>query len=113
MIRFNNVELTDIAPVKIEDVFVSPIELTPVARQRAICFGAEFVRMDGGTRTVAVSFALLETNREERERVMQDIRNWASIGKEYTLELPEFSNRHLECAVTKLPEHSYRKWWVQ
>ena len=111
MIRFNNVELTDIAPVKIEDVFVSPIELTPVARQRAICFGAEFVRMDGGTRTVAVSFALLETNREERERVMQDIRNWASIGKEYTLELPEFSNRHLECAVTKLPEHSYRKWW--
>lgn len=111
MIKFNNVELTDIAPVKIEDINVSNIQLNPVARPRPIAYGSEFVRMSGGTRSVTVSFALLETNREERERVMQNIRNWASIGKEYTLELPEFTNRHLECAVTQLPDYSYRKWW--
>lgn len=111
MIKFNNVELTNIAPVKIEDINVSNIQLNPVARPRPIAYGSEFVRMSGGTRSVTVSFALLETDREERERVMQDIRDWASIGKEYTLELPEFNNRHLECAVTQLPDYSYRKWW--
>lgn len=111
MIIFNNRDLTDIAPVKIDDIVVSPIKLSPVARQRALKFGADFVRISGGTRTVTVTFALLESNIDERESIMQDIRNWASVGAEYTLELPQFSNRHLECAVTALPEESYRKWW--
>lgn len=111
MIKFNNVELTDIAPVKIEDINVSNIQLNPVARQRPIQFGSEFVRMSGGTRSVTVSLAVLEIDRNERERFMQEIRNWANIGKEFTLELPEFEGRHLECAVTQLPDYSYRKWW--
>ena len=111
MIKFGNVELTDLVPVKIEDIQVSHIELNPVARQRAINFGADFVRMGGGTRKVTVSFALLLENPEDREAAMQDIRNWAKIGAEYNLELPQFANRHLECAVTQLPDHSYRKWW--
>ena len=111
MIIFNNRDLTDIAPVKIDDIVVSPIKLSPVARQRALKFGADFVRISGGTRTVTVTFALLESDINERESIMQDIRNWASVGAEYTLELPQFSNRHLECAVTALPEESYRKWW--
>lgn len=111
MIIFNNRDLTEIAPVKIDDIVVSPIKLSPVARQRALKFGADFVRISGGTRTVTVTFALLESNIDERESIMQDIRNWASIGAEYTLELPQFTNRHLECAVTALPEESYRKWW--
>ena len=74
-------------------------------------FGADFVRMGGGTRKVTVSFALLLENPDDRESAMQDIRNWAKIGAEYNLELPQFANRHLECAVTQLPDHSYRKWW--
>ena len=111
MIIFNGVDLTENIPVKIEDIVVSPIQLNPVARQRAIQFGAEFIRMGGGTRKVTVSFALLDIDKDEREAYLQDLRDWASIGKEYTLELPEFPNRHLECAVTSLPDHSYRKWW--
>lgn len=111
MILFNGVDLTETIPVKIDEIMVSPIALNPVARQRAIKFGAEFVRMGGGTRTVTITFAMLELDRAERERQMQALRDWANIGKEYTLELPEFENKHLECAVTSLPDHSYRKWW--
>ena len=111
MIIFNGVDLTETLPVKIEDITVSPITLNPLARQRAIEFGAEFVRIGGSTRKVTISFAVLEIDPDERESVMQSIRNWASIGAEYTLELPEFSTRHLECAVTSLPDYSYRKWW--
>lgn len=112
MIKFGGVELTNIAPVKIEDVVVSPVQLTPVARQRAVQFGADFVRMGGSTRKVTVTFALLISSLSERESIMQDIHNWAKIGNgEQTLELPQWENRHLECAVTQLPDHSYRKWW--
>lgn len=111
MIIFNGIDLTETLPVKIEDIVVSPIQLNPLARQRAIQFGAEFVRMSGGTRTVTVTFALLDADRVNREGFLQDLRDWAKIGAEYTLELPQFETRHLECAVTQLPDASYRKWW--
>ena len=111
MIRFNGKDLTDIAPVKIDDIDVSPIQLNAVARQRAETWGADFVRMTGGTRTVTVSFAVLEINQEDREQMLQDVRDWCTTNKEATLELPEFANRHLECICTQMPDHSYRKWW--
>lgn len=111
MILFNGVDLTETIPVKIEDIVVSPIRLDPVARQRPVQFGSEFIRMSGGTRTVTVTFALLDIDADEREGYMQDLREWAKIGAEYTLELPQFETKHLECAVTALPDHSYRKWW--
>ena len=111
MITFNGKDFTGLFPVKIDDITVSPIQLNPVARQRAIQYGAEFVRIGGGERTVTVSFALLDSDIDNREQTMNDIREWASIGKEYTLELPQYANRHLECAVTQLPDYSYRKWW--
>ena len=111
MIRFNNVDLTDTMPVKIEDINVSPIQLNPVARPRPVQYGSEFVRMTGGTRRVTISFAMLEEDPDRRETYMQTLRDWATLGKECTLELPEFANKHLECAVTQLPDYSYRKWW--
>ena len=111
MIIYNGVDFTETFPVKISDIIVSPIQLIPVARQRAIQFGSDYVRTSGGTRTVTVIFALLDMDMSERESLIQGIRDWASIGAEYTLELPQFENRHLECTVTAFPDHSYRKWW--
>lgn len=111
MIIYNGVDLTETIPVNIEDISVSPIQLNPVVRVRPIKFGADFVRMGGGTRNVTITFALLQMDRAERENAMQALRDWASIGAEHTLELPEFENRHLECAATILPDYSYRKWW--
>lgn len=111
MIFFGGKELTNIAPIKIEDIIVSPIQLNPVARQRAIDFGAEFVRIGGSIRNITISFALLESDATMREEYMQAIRDWAQIGKELSLELPEYDTRHLECVATQLPDYSYRKWW--
>ena len=111
MIIFNGKDLTETYPVKIEDIVVSPIQLNPVSRPRAIQFGSEFVRMGGSTRSVTLSFAILEMDIDAREEVMQDVRGWARTDKEYTLELPQFANRHLECVCTQFPDHSYRKWW--
>ena len=111
MIIFNGIDLTETIPVKIEDIVVSPIQLEPVVRPRPVQFGSTFVRMSGGTRNVTVTFALLDIDTDEREQMMQELRTWANIGKECTLSLPQFANKHLECAVTQLPDHSYRKWW--
>lgn len=111
MIKFGNKELTDIVPVDIEDIVVSPIQLNPVARPRAIAYGSEFVRMSGATRNVTITFALLEIDHATRENAMQDLRDWASIGTQQTLSLPQFDDRHLECACVQLPDHSFRKWW--
>ena len=110
-IIFGNKDLENISKLYVEDIVVSPVTLNPVARQRAVAWGADFVRMGGGTRSVAITFALLEQDATKREKLMQSVREWAQVGSEKTLELPQFANKHLECAVTLFPEHSYRKWW--
>ena len=111
MIVFGGIDLTGTIPVMIEDVVVSPIQLNTVARQRPIQYGAEYVRTTGGTRTVTITFALLEINPDEREKAMQNLRDWAKIGKTQTMVLPQFSDRFLSCTCTQLPDYSYRKWW--
>lgn len=111
MITFNNKDMDNIAPVKIDDIIVSPIQLAPVARQRAIKFGSDFVRIGGGVRTVTITFALLEMDIGERENMLQDLRDWAFSETEKTMQLPMFPTRHLECVCTAFPDTSYRKWW--
>ena len=111
MIIFNGVDLENVAPVKVDDITVSPIQLNPYTRQRPVQFGAEFVRMGGATRTITISFALLLRDINNREAVMQDIRDWAYTTAEKTMQLPMFGNKHLECILTQFPDHNYRKWW--
>ena len=57
MIYFNDISMDSIAPVKIEDIRVSPISYSVTARQRPIQYGADFVRETGGSRTVTITFA--------------------------------------------------------
>jgi phage-related protein len=111
MIKFNGVDLTDNIPVKIDDITVSPIQLNPLVRQRAIAFGSEFISMNGGTRTVSITFALLDIDSASSEAELQAIRDWAFSTTEKTLELPQFENRYLECICTQFPDASFRKWW--
>lgn len=110
MIKFNGVDLEDIAPVKIDDIRVNPIQTTPVARQR-IGFGQDFVRMTGGNRTVTVTFALLEQTLKDRFQLLEAIKEWADPYNEHPLTLPMFDDRHLDCICTGYPEPSYRQWW--
>ena len=109
MIIFNGVDLEEIAPVKIDDIRVSPIQTTPVARQR-VGFGQDFVRMTGGNRTVTVTFALLIQNREERFEALQAIVEWARPYEEHTLNLPMYPGKHFDVRCTGYPEPSYRQW---
>lgn len=111
MIIFNDVNIESIAPVRVVDVTVSPITLTPVSRQRPVQFGADFVRMSGGSRTVTVTLALLTNERGIRQRQLLDVAAWARTSTEGRLEIPGYDGLYLSCICTKLPEISIRKWW--
>ena len=110
MIIFNGVDLQDIAPVKIVDILVSPIGIQPVSRQR-IGLGEDFVRMTGGRRTVTITFALLNEDKNERYNLLEAIKNWARPFEECPLILPMYEGKHFDCRCTGYPEPSYRQWW--
>ena len=111
MIIFDGVSLGSVANVKIEDIRVSPIRLNPVVRPRAIQYGSEFVRMGGGERTIAVTFALFDMDRITRHEGLMNISEWAKTDGEYILELPTDPHRYLQCVCTSKPEPSTRQWW--
>ena len=111
MIVFNGVSLDSIGAVCVEDIRVSPIQYNPVVRPRAVQFGSEFVRMGGGTRTITISFALLDKDSIERHESFVNLSAWAKTDKEYRLELPTDPARFLQCVCTSKPEPSTRAWW--
>ena len=104
MILFDGVALETIAPVRIEDIRVGPVELNPVSRPRAINAGSDFVRMRCGTRTVAVTFGLQRENKITRQAALLAISEWAKTDKEYRLELPLYADKYLQCVCTGKPE---------
>ena len=110
MIYFNNVSLESVAPVKVEDVHVSPIQLSVTARQRPIFGGSDFVRVKEGDRTVQITFALLTNDMQTRQRQLQAITGWARTSAPGKLQIPYFEG-YLECLCTSLPEPSLRQWW--
>ena len=111
MIVFNGVALEQVAPVKIVDIRVSPVQMTPTARQRPVTWGADFVRMGGGSRTVAIEFALLTDDRETRQNQLAAVTSWARSDKPGKLMLPNRRGVYLEAICTALPEPSLRQWW--
>ncbi len=111
MIYLGDEALESVAPVLIEDVRISPIQLTPVARQRPVRFGAQFVRLSGGTRTVAITFGLLTEDMDLRALQLMDIARWARADEAKPLRLPGHDGVYLEAICTALPEPSTRQWW--
>lgn len=110
MIEFDGIDLQDIAPVKIVDINVSPMNVSPVSNQR-VGIGEDFVRMTGGQRTISVTFALLVDDKDERFNLLEAIKEWAKPWAECPLVLPMYPGRHFDCRCTKYPEPSYRQWW--
>ncbi len=111
MIVFNGVALEQVAPVKIVDIRVSPIAMTVAARQRPVRWGADFVRIMGGSRTVGIEFALLTDDRDTRQNQLAAITRWARSEAPGTLTLPNRRGACLEVLCTALPEPSLRQWW--
>ena len=111
MIIFDGVDIKSVAGVLIEDIRVSPVELNPVSRPRAIADGSNFVRNRCGTRTVAITFALLSEDRNARQAALMAISAWAKSDAEYKLELPGYPDHYLMAVCTGKPEPSMRQWW--
>ena len=111
MIVYNGVSLDSVARVSVEDIRVSPIRYNPVVRPRAVRFGADFVRMGGGERTVTISFALLDKDPVARQAALLALSQWARTDAEYKLELPIDPLRYLTGVCTSKPEPSTRAWW--
>ncbi len=110
MILFDGADLEEIEKVRIEDIRVNPITITPQTRQR-VGFGQDFVRMTGGNRTITISFAVLEDDKDARFALLQSIVEWAKPYKESQLVLPMEPTKHFDCRCTGYPEPSYRMWW--
>lgn len=111
MIVFNGVSLNSVANVKVEDVRVNAIDFDEVTRPRAIRGGSDFVRSRAGTRTVAITFALLDDNKVNRQKALLAISTWARNDKEYKLELPGHPEHFLMAICTDKPDPSLRQWW--
>lgn len=111
MIVFNGVSLDSVGGILIEDIKVSPIRYNPVVRPRAVRFGSEFVRMNGGERTITITFAVLERNAVLRHETLMNLSKWARTDAEYKLELPQDTMRYLVAVCTAKPEPSVRSWW--
>ena len=111
MITFNGISFEQVAPVKIVDVRVSPIKMSATARERPIAWGADFVRMTGGSRTVTIEFALLTQEHAKRMDELAAIVKWARTDEPKKLTLDARRGQYLEVICTALPEPSYRQWW--
>lgn len=112
MIYFNGTSLESVAPVKIEDIRVSPIAQMPVTRENPLKAGATFIRAHEGTRTVQITFAVLEQDYYQRERYLEAVIAWAlSSETPAPLQLPYNGCKLLDVICTGLPEPSTRQWW--
>lgn len=110
MIIFDGKDLEEVAPVKIEDIRVSPIKATPVEQQR-VGLGQDFIRMTNGKRTITITFALQVDDKDERFRLLDAIKEWARPYEQYPLILPMYPDKHFDVMCTEYPEPSYRQWW--
>lgn len=111
MIIYDGVSLESVADVRIEDVRVSPIQYDEVVHPRAIESGSDFIRSRAGTRTVVITFALLDDDMINRQKKLDAISVWAKNDKEYKLELPGHPERYLMAICSGKPNPSLRQWW--
>lgn len=111
MIFFDNVDIQSVADVRIEDVRVSSVKYSPLARSRATSPGSVFVRNRPASRTVTVTFAVLKEDRNARQAALDAINAWAKTDQEYRLELPGHPDHYLMAICTEKPDPSLRQWW--
>lgn len=111
MIYFNGKALESVAPVMIEDIRISPVVQLPVSRDQPIKAGATFVRQHEGTRTIGITFSILEQNYDRRQRYIEAVTAWAVTDEPKTMQLPYRQGRLIDVICTGLPEPSTRQWW--
>lgn len=112
MVEFNGVDLeTAVSGIMIEDIRVNPPQLAPMARARGIQAGSEFVRTRDETRTITITFAILEKDGAARQAKLDALTEWACIGEVHPMALPYRDGRLIDVTCTMLPQPSTRQWW--
>lgn len=111
MIFFNGTALESVAPVMIEDIRVSPIVQLPVSRDRPLQAGAAFIRARESTRTIGITFSILEQDYSTRQRYIEAVTAWALSDKPAPMQLPYHTDKLIDVLCTGLPEPSTRQWW--
>ena len=111
MIYFHGIALESVAPVMIEDIRISPIIQAPVARDRPLNAGQTFIRTHEGTRSVCITFAIMEQNPDTRQRYIEAVTAWALTEAPAAMQLPNHTGKLLDVLCTGLPEPSTRQWW--
>ena len=109
-IFFQDKPLESVAPVKVVDITVAPVQMQTTVRDRPINAGAEFVRRRDSTRSVEITFAILEQDNDMRVRSLQNVYKWARLGVKGRLRLPNYDG-YLNAVCTALPSPSLRMWW--
>lgn len=112
MITFRNVSIDAAVPgIKIEDIRVSPIQLSPTVRTRPINPGSDFVRMVQEIRTVEITFGLIKQDPNQRRQAIANLTEWARSDTPQPMALPFHPGKLLDVICTALPEPSTRQWW--
>lgn len=111
MITFNGNAMELAAPVRVVDIVVGGVEVSPTVRDRPIRAGADFVRNHFGIRTVYITFALLTRDMMERAWQIESLMKWARSDKPERLSIPTNPERYLMAVCTAFPSPSSRKWW--
>ena len=111
-LKFNGTDIdTATSLVKLVDVVVSGVKREATVHAHPIAPGSEFVRMRYGTRTVTITFAVVDETRSTRQAALDAITKWALSDTPKELYTPHYSDRYLTAICTTLPDPSYRQWW--
>ena len=112
MITFNGQSIYQACPdIKIEDIRESPVQLSPVTRQRPILPGDVYVRMQQGAKNIVINFAVLEMDMNKRKVLLNTLSKWARTDSPAPLAIKTRPNVMIDAVCTKLPEPSMRQWW--
>ena len=111
MVEFNGIEINQVAPVNVLDVVISAAPVNVATLDVPLLVGSKFVRRKIGTRTVTVTFVLMEEDEEARRRYLADIVEWATSDQEQVLKSTPDANGHLMAVCSQYPEQSSKQYW--
>lgn len=111
MVEFDGVQIESVAPVKLDDVFISAPSVELTTQSVPLMDGVRFVRSKRGTRTVTVPFAVMEDNEEIRRNHIKAVTEWATSKGLCTLRTSQEKNGYLLAVCSQLPDESSKKFW--
>lgn len=112
MVLFNGVSLESISnTIHVIQCVVSQPAINPVTIAPTLADGEIFARRRYGTRTVTITFVVMDNNTTNRAATIRKIYQWAHSSTEKKLVVPQESNGYLNAVCTELPTNAGREYW--